>query len=806
MPCGRFVDGDFEITVTLDYDASNEELFTEWTRALQKAAELFFHATDGQLRIGRWLIANRSYGLSAAEVVLHDAGEGSYASVGGFGQPALLGFLRQAHIMPDAKLNPMVIVHELAHQIFGVRDEYTGEVEQDDIVSSASPSTTVIPIDNLERANNALVGVYAGMQQGSLLERRLVSSSTATEVVVQTPFSFLPSAAVPQVVFYQDPDETCHEGPGTNPDGYLCLMQESGNAGTFDAAGVWEAYAGTAPSTDFCSAGNHDPDGDTDHHVTYGKSCWEVLADTMALRFNHPLNVPDPPALAPAADWSPALAAELTYLVEERRLALVIDRSGSMSESSKMSNARAAAQYWVDRLRADTALGGLDAKLALISYNQAPQQHLGLTDGANLPDDIDGTIAGLQPSGWTNIRDALDMARGLLAPNANDRAATQAVVLLTDGVHNFPDDSTALDDVGALQEAGVQVFSVGFGENDDAIDMPTLEALGEATCGSFPFQATSPAAAEILTQQIYDLLLGGLVASEPGTMGGAPPHPGDQALPEDAKERPPLTKVLDGLGLCLDDLWRRRRPRKGGARPARHRVALIEAYVEQGAERASFTLRFPPKLRLWLYLIDPDGQPHPMTAAGTRVVSRDSNEFAVVKAPQPGLWQMVAVRPEPGPAFAFHAFAGVAHRRLVVDGGASAANPPGAPVMIRAAALWGDRLSGLRVNAHVTAPDGARTTVMLGDASVDEPDSGDYRGVFVPPYAGRYQGLIRIVGNARTGPGQRLHRLNHVRIGTGKKVERIEVKNEASRFVRLIPFSFWSGERPKVRDNDRRHR
>lgn len=74
MPCGRFKNGVFEIPVTADYNASNQDLYTDCLRSLQKAAELFYSATDGQLRIGRWLIANRSYGLETAEIVLHDVG------------------------------------------------------------------------------------------------------------------------------------------------------------------------------------------------------------------------------------------------------------------------------------------------------------------------------------------------------------------------------------------------------------------------------------------------------------------------------------------------------------------------------------------------------------------------------------------------------------------------------------------------------------------------------------------------------------------------------------------------------------
>ena len=821
MPCGRFnaTTGGFTLTVAADYDATNQDLYSVWTRALIKAAEQLFHATDGQLRIDGFRVANDSYGLIEAELVLHEAGEGSYATSGGFGAQVFTFFpqsLQQVHLMPDCKTYPMIIVHELGHHIFGLGEEYAGP-QFDDTIRAPVPgaidpndveSTTRVLIDNAERANNALVGVYAGLQFGTLLERRLVTASSAEWVDVGAPFSYLPSQASSPRVFYQDTNATCHEGTEQPPHGFFCIMQTTREAGMFDPfPGGWIPHnpATGAPGTDFCTTSNHElgditPDTDQSDRNN-GAACWSTIATTMAERFGYPVNPPASPDLSPTPGWSDDLVA-FNYLTSERRVVLAIDHSGSMAESGKMESARQAALYWVTRLRVEANLGLTDTSFALVAFNHEPQVLQSLASAASLAPDLEQQINALQPAGWTNIAGALGQARQQIHPSATDSfAATQAVVLLTDGVHNWPDGTTIEAVVPELREHWTQAYSVGLGSpppfGEDAVDMAALESLAASTCASFPLLARTADDAEDRLKEIYDLILNGVVGSQSGMMTPSPADPADRRTVADAppRKRPSLGELMKAYGFP--------RPYPRPKRRGNGRFATMPAYVERGSTRASFTLSFPVKQRLWLFLLDPDGKPHPMTGSDTTLVAMERTEFALVDKPKDGLWTLVAFRPEPGPELRWRAFAGSSNRRLVVQGGAGQANAQGAPVLLRASAVWGDRLSGLDVRARIEGAHGA-TDVTLQESGVAGTGSGHYEAAFVPPDPGRYTGTLRIAGGRGIVPASMWHRLSHSSQVADEKDAKVEVKSIGGRFVRVLPFAFWSGTRPKTVDAERR--
>lgn len=812
MGCGRFLpDGRFELPVSVNYSASPSDL-AEWRRAFEKAAQQFYHATKGQLRLGRFLVANNRYGLNEAEAVLYQTGDASFANIlGGFG---LAPLVFQVHLMPSCKVNPMVIVHELAHHILALGDEYTGPPFSDDIVADPNVvAFNLIPIDNPERDNNALVGVSAMLKRGTLVERREVTASTANLVTVSGSYSFLATQADGMRVWYQDPRQICLES-GDDDDGFVCLMQESSNAGQYLSTGVYQDYVGPMPSTDFCSASNHDPDGDTSHSVLYdGRSCWQVISEVMDSRFNFPLTVPDPPTTSPPPGWSDALLPEWVALAEEQRIVLLFDRSGSMAESGKVDHARVAAQWWIDQARADAELGGNVLRVGIVPFNQmvADASVIPLSAPGDLPTDTNERIDQIVAGGWTNIRDAL--LRGCLeiseTPSAPGRAATQAVVLLTDGLHNTPAGTSMLDAVDALAEAGCRVFAVGFGANENETDMAGLEELCRQTHGLFPFRAANPVAAQAIIQAIYTHVLGGIVAFGSQELPASLASPSDTRFAKiSAAKRPHLDDVFAALSISgMEDLRQRvvrRERRSPERRDADGRFAVATAWIEKGAERASFSVTAPFGHAVWLYVIDPDGHPVDLDAPDVRDVPGNGNmAFTMLKNPKPGLWTMVLFRPRAGEAITVHTVAGVTHRSIAVAATASPAALPGGAVHLRATVHWDGPLSGLRVRASLTGPNGTRHDVLLSDATADDAASGVYEGGFSPLMPGRYDVWFHIAGDARMVPAALPNRLNHLPAKGRKPASGLSVPLTASRFRRVVPASFWVGERPLLIDADR---
>jgi hypothetical protein len=218
--------------------------------------------------------------------------------------------------------------------------------------------------------------------------------------------------------------------------------------------------------SEFCVAGNHDPDSDTDQDRVRGQSCWETMVATFP-GLTAPGGTPTGPAPggASAIDW--------VVLQPEQRFVLVIDRSGSM-QGNKLTEARFGADWWADHAVAGDILG-------VVSFSDAATTDFALT---TIVDDTErnaaqAAIGGLAAGGQTSIggglREGLD---DILA--AGPRAATQVVVLLTDGLHNSGESPAAV--LPDLVANGVRVYTIGIGAS---IDTTLLQTIATTTGGTF---------------------------------------------------------------------------------------------------------------------------------------------------------------------------------------------------------------------------------------------------------------------------------------------------------------------------------
>jgi hypothetical protein len=213
-----------------------------------------------------------------------------------------------------------------------------------------------------------------------------------------------------------------------------------------------------------------------------------------------------------AADPGGSVPINWVVLAPEQRFVLVVDRSGSMAAGNKLTEARFGADWW-----ADSAV--LNDLLGVVSFADAAGTDFPLTTIAG---DADRTaaqaaIAGISAGGQTSIggglREGLNMILG-----AGARAATQIVVLLTDGLHNGGEDpSTVLPDLVAN---GVRVYTIGIGQS---IDTALLQSIATTTGGTFyrinPFlsQADQEFRIRTVLQEISGIARdnGGVVTSRP---------------------------------------------------------------------------------------------------------------------------------------------------------------------------------------------------------------------------------------------------------------------------------------------------
>jgi hypothetical protein len=780
MGTGRFKNGTFDMTVVANFAMSAAD-WTAWERTIRKASELFWNASEGQVRFGQIFVCDDSIGIDTAEMILHNAGDPSYGTFGGFGSPG-----QALHLMPYVRTaGPLTILHEMGHHVWSLNEEYSAPLDQDEIDdTNPAPNNSTIPIVDTGRAVNELVGKDALLKFGGLIERRQVTANTATTVTVNTAFPDLPTNNEYNYVYYQSAAE-CSAVANSN----YCIMENSrGAAGTFNNAGTWVPAAN--PVTEYCTASNHDPDNDTAQEASQGKSCWETIVDRAEFAG---LAVPDP-----AAGAAPGGFVDLDWIVLDKqpRFSLVIDRSGSMASGAKMADAQHGTIYWLEFCALGTDLLSIhwyDDQIEDIIPDMTEVSTL-----ANLQPQKDA-INALTPRGATNIRDGLFRALDAIQALPT-RAAVQVVLLLTDGQHNTPWGSSATEVLPEFQDGGVRIYSLGVG-SPALVDMDTLDALGEGTGGrSYSVGDNDPGQVEAAMIEINAEVRGGIITTQPVLFPDTKKRgPLDKLIPKKPvsdkrprrpawKDRPGLDAVLKALRLNVRDLLRLK------GQPT-DRIVAIPAPVEDGVERVSFSLVYPEPGQVWLYLIDPAGNQY-LGPRMQQVVSMAPHEFAVVTRPKPGLWHMVAVRTRPGPAFTLRAIAGVENRAINVYGGASSPHVMSGVVTVWARGRSFHELSGLRVIATIESPTGARKRIRLHDDDPEEPESGVYTGAYTPRTTGRHHGWIWVQNTGRptvAGP---------LRLALDAVAGAAPLDVDVPRFVRVIPFYFDVGERPPLKVSD----
>lgn len=763
----------------------------EWQARFIEASRALYEATDGQLSFGDIFMADEAWGLAHAEFAVHDFNGTAYATYGGYGSLGQSIQLFKEQRTGDAR----TIVHEFGHHAFTLGDEYTGPVQQDEIdIDATLPvpgSFNVVPLIQSENDSQSLQYGYAILSFDGQIERLIVTAHTSTQLTVFNAFTQNPQDADGGRIFYQpqydytDPQFPlgtvirCHEDEDAN----FCLMDH---------------YKDSEAVTEFCSQDNHDPDHDTSHDALHsGKSCWQVIQQVMQDKYGYPLTAPNPAQAGQQTDAWPTFYD----LEKEARIALVMDRSGSMGDDNKIQGARFGIDQWITSARQDGDW------LSVIWFNGVPETRLPLSQinqpAASIIDDVNN----VNPGGSTNIRDSLFEAVDQIQ-SRDGRAAVQAIVLLTDGIHNTPDDTTIDEVIPTLQDAGIPVYVIALGTPDN-VDYGALEELVRETGGSIlqvgllededgillsEGQQLAAIALDIFKMNL--LLRKGLVQVGNQTIAGAPPNSRfSKAIVDAGGRRLPL-KELARLQ-HLDDI-------NGFVKRHRHPHSFTVPFlVEHGASNARFAITYEQKQKFHLYLIDPDGNSVNFTTSSDAVLIAPQSPYAtaIVRNPKPGLWHAVVVRASTGPATRVNYSAGVENRMIVVYADCDREVEVCMPTRISANAVWGEQLSGLRVTARLTGPGGSIHNVVLSDETIEEPNSGHYRGVFTPEEHGRYVGEVRIVSRGSVQNAGSIHRAVHA---PQKKNEaaQYDLRSKAPVFVRRIPIYFDAGTRPVPKDRD----
>lgn len=760
MGIGELKNGRLNLVMVAQHQLSPAE-WAQWQRAIAKGSEILYDASQGQLQIGDVFFADDGSGENTADLVLHQSGDPSF-NRGRFGAPGAA-----VHLMPYVKGQVLTLLHELGHHVWNLGEEYS-QASTSHVIDASSPALNArtIPIQLSGLSTNQLKNESASalLTINAQIERRKVVANTSTSITVDADFSVLPTDADNTTVRIQRPAE-CADDAAAN----FCIMENSrGAGGELAPDGTWTPAAD--PVTEFCTDSNHDPDGNTDQETRNAKSCWETIVSTPGYTG---LTLPNPAAPGPSTGSTPV---SFFVLDPDPRFAIVLDRSLSMADGSKLPDAQHGATFWVEFC----AVAG--DQLCVVWYNHNSDVLLPLREVGTLTpaqrQQLDSDISAITPDGATNIRDAL-LASLTEISSAPTRAATQVAVLLTDGIHNRPFFSRAQEAVPTLRENGVRVYALGVGDATE-VDIPTLDDIASGTGGrSYAVGTGQPNEIETALVEINAEVRGGLIDSIPVDLPDSGTGEACQKLkghlsPEG--ERPVWKDVANLLAL---------EPGDDGWRVDLHDpcVWTLRIPVEKGADRCSFTLLHPESSEVWLFLLNPDGMPVDIGDPGhTHVRSAAPHEFSLVADPAPGWWTLVLVRPTAGPAIHCRVVAGVENKRLRTYATARASALLGETVPIEAGSSYGLPLTGLHVTARLTTPGGSQVAFTLTDFDGTGDNTGAYHGAFTATEIGRYRGFVTIEGTAAARTALGLARSLHLEDNVP-----VDLTSEVPPFRRTVP-------------------
>lgn len=349
---------------------------------------------------------------------------------------------------------------------------------------------------------------------------------------------------------------------------------------------------------------------------------------------------------AEAADADPA------------KVALVLDRSGSMVGFGYVDATRQASKQFVDLLRTDDRIGVVSfGDSGLVEFPTAPPAVLQTVTGAATRAAARAEVDDISFGGCTFMGEGIQRGHDLLAPETGARS----IVLFSDGYDNKgcdplnPARPSALDAAGALP-AGLPIHSCAMGP---AADQALLEQLATSTSGRYYFMPTIDDLFEI-----YNFIRG-------------------QASSD---------------GVIVNDTTTASASRVAG-------------FVESLAERATFTcawretdLKFttakPKRGQIAVRLRDPRGKLVRHDAAFVRTFVGAGYAVFDIPDPAPGLWHVEVETA--GDTHTRYTVGGFVESPIIIHAKVGSRVRPGSPIEVSVDS--GKPVSRLSATAVVTAP------------------------------------------------------------------------------------------------------
>ncbi len=366
-----------------------------------------------------------------------------------------------------------------------------------------------------------------------------------------------------------------------------CIMD--GGLGTNQGRTEWCTKSGGGLATD------HVLNPENEQQNKNQCSCWETLESFLKEKWNITVQAPTSVDVTLPPGWE-----EPIWVVMGRglRMVLALDRSYSMSRGSKEPLAKQAAGLFAALCKPD-----MGESIGVVSFSNTAQINFQLEEVTSHPDsltDVINAIDSIQLENMTALGDGLRYSLNEITTVSRNVSASEAIVLLSDGVNNFGTEtpSQVLPD---LRARGVRVFSIGLGDPLDSqypLDEATLLDISSQTGGTY-FHVMDPVALSTIYVNCAAAVRG---------MG---------SLPE----------------------------AKGSLRPGE--TAVHEFFVDKFSTEVTFVLHWPHPPRAFQLQLKPSKAklPSKRNLRGKNFFAEGSHYmFYRVRKPKPGPWKVIVRR------------------------------------------------------------------------------------------------------------------------------------------------------------------
>jgi Ca-activated chloride channel family protein len=164
--------------------------------------------------------------------------------------------------------------------------------------------------------------------------------------------------------------------------------------------------------------------------------------------------------------FEPQTQATATYI--ERDIALVVDRSGSMT-GTKFLDLTAAIDIFVSTLDETP----VDERVGLASYSEFATADVSLTSDLS---QISSGVRALRLGGFTSISRGMEAGRTVMNSSRSPEFVERTMIVMTDGLHNRGPEprTTAI----SLAADGVKIHTITFGRDADRRRMEEVALIG----------------------------------------------------------------------------------------------------------------------------------------------------------------------------------------------------------------------------------------------------------------------------------------------------------------------------------------